>query len=99
MKKQIIGLLTIIVLVLFTATGASAMGSKPPKIFDNYVSIGDSITHGFQSGAVDETRQPTAYPALLANKMGTTFNLPLLKFPGYLVNIEEIGRASCRERV
>lgn len=90
MRKQLIGLLTIIGLVMLTAAGVSAMGTKPPKIFDNYVSIGDSITHGFQSGAVDETRQPTAYPALLANKMGTPFNLPLLKFPGYLVNIEDV---------
>lgn len=39
------------------------------------------------SGAVDETRQNTAYGCLLADKMNTPFNLPLLKFPGYLVNM------------
>ncbi|MGM0452376.1 MAG: SGNH/GDSL hydrolase family protein [Thermodesulfobacteriota bacterium] len=74
------------------------MGTQPPEepefdgnpLFERYVAIGDSLTHGFQSGAVDETRQPDAYPALLAEKMGTEFNQPLLKFPGYLVNIEDV---------
>jgi len=84
-------------LVLFIANSASAMGTKPPAptfagnpMFERYVSIGDSLTHGFQSGAVDETRQAYAYPALLSKKMGTPCNLPLLKFPGYLINIEDV---------
>jgi lysophospholipase L1-like esterase len=93
MKKQNVLFLTI-VFVLLTTVGAFAMGSQPPapepQIFDRYVSIGDSLTHGFQSGAVDETRQPTTYPNVIAQKMGTEFNQPLLKFPGYLINIEDV---------
>ena len=93
MKKQNVLFLTI-VFVLLTTAGAFAMGSHPPapepQIFDCYVSIGDSLTHGFQSGAVDETRQPTTYPNVIAQKMGTAFNQPLLKFPGYLINIEDV---------
>jgi len=98
MKKNRIFLMAITFLML-TAAGAYAGGDDPPppapepvdpQIFDRYVSIGDSLTHGFQSGAVDETRQPTTYPNLIAAKMGTEFNQPLLKFPGYLINIEDV---------
>lgn len=96
MKKQNVLFLTI-AFVLLTTASAFAWGTQPPappepepQIFDCYVSIGDSLTHGFQSGAVDETRQPTTYPNLIAQKMGTEFNQPLLKFPGYLINIEDV---------
>jgi lysophospholipase L1-like esterase len=95
MKKQNVLFLTI-AFVLLTAASSFAKGTQPPppapepQIFDRYVSIGDSLTHGFQSGAVDETRQPTTYPNLIAQKMATEFNQPLLKFPGYLVNIEDV---------
>ncbi|NOY69400.1 MAG: hypothetical protein GXP53_07915 [Deltaproteobacteria bacterium] len=97
MKKRT--LFIAIILLVFGATSVYALGSKPPApkpsfngnpLFERYVSLGDSLTHGFQSGAVDETRQPKAYPSLIAKKMGTEFNLPLLKFPGYLVNIEDV---------
>ncbi len=87
-----------ICIVLVWSVCAFALGSAPPPppaysgdpMFERYVAIGDSLTHGFQSGAVDETRQPKAYASLVAQKMGTDFNLPLLKFPGYLVNIEDV---------
>jgi hypothetical protein len=97
MKKNRIFLLAITFLMLTVASAYSKGDDPPPppapvdpQIFDCYVSIGDSLTHGFQSGAVDETRQPTTYPNLIAAKMGTEFNQPLLKFPGYLINIEDV---------
>lgn len=70
---------------------STQLNAAVDPLFNRYVAIGDSITHGFQSGSVDETRQPSAYPALLAQLMQTEFNQPLLKFPGYLLNIEDIG--------
>ena len=87
-------------LLLFLFVGNSfEMSSSPPpsssyhnQMFDRYVAIGDSLTHGFQSGAVDETRQAYAWPAFLAKKMNTEFIQPLLRFPGHLVNIEDIAK-------
>jgi len=71
--------------------------AKPVNpIFNHYVAVGDSLTHGFQSGAVDETRQPNSYPALLAKKMQIEFDQPLLKFPGYLINIEDFLKGNIR---
>lgn len=88
-KKGTIFTFTVLFLIL-SAGSVFAMGNQPPPIFNRYVAIGDSLSHGFQSGSVDETRQPDAFPALVANQMGTEFDQPLLKFPGYLVNIEDV---------
>lgn len=63
-------------------------------LFERYVAIGDSITHGFQGGAVDESRQQAIYPVLLAELMQTEFNVPKVKFPGYLVNLEDVGKGT-----
>lgn len=47
--------------------------------FSVYRSLGDSLTHGTQGGkVVDYRSQPQAYPVLLAEQMGTSFELPLL---------------------
>jgi lysophospholipase L1-like esterase len=47
--------------------------------FSIYRSLGDSLTHGTQGGkVVDYRTQPHAYPVLLAEKMGTSFDLALL---------------------
>lgn len=50
--------------------------------FARYVAIGNSITAGFQSGGINASLQQAAYPNLLAQQMGTEFNLPLLNTPG-----------------
>ncbi len=87
--------------IIFVSFSVSLFAFSPPPpepenrdIFDTYVAIGDSLTHGFQSGSVDETRQPFSYPALIAERMATSFTQPLLKFPGYLVNIEDVGKGN-----
>jgi lysophospholipase L1-like esterase len=77
-------------------TDKLAQVTQKEAIFTRYVALGDSITHGFQSGSVDETRQNSAYPCLLAKQMNTSFNVPLLKFPGFLVNIEDIGKGNIK---
>jgi len=47
------------------------------SMFRRYVSLGNSITAGFQSGGINDSTQVRAYPNLLALAMGTSFNLPL----------------------
>lgn len=51
-------------------------------MFTRYVSLGNSITAGFQSGGINATTQNEAYPVLLARAMGTTFYTPLMNLPG-----------------
>jgi lysophospholipase L1-like esterase len=51
--------------------------------FSRYVALGNSITAGFQSGALTEKHQVYSYPNLLAKQMGvSTFVQPLLAYPG-----------------
>ena len=52
------------------------------EIFRNYVSIGNSITAGFQSNGINDSTQRQAYPVLLARAMGTRFAYPALTMPG-----------------
>jgi lysophospholipase L1-like esterase len=51
-------------------------------LFERYVSMGNSITAGFQSGGINEATQVQSYAVLLANAMGTTFYAPLMNVPG-----------------
>jgi GDSL-like Lipase/Acylhydrolase len=58
------------------------------------VAIGDSITHGFQSGAIFKT--PLSYPAMIANAMGwgEQFRYPTYDSPGggLPLNLESLAR-------
>jgi lysophospholipase L1-like esterase len=56
--------------------------SLADPMFTRYVSLGNSITAGFQSGGINATTQNEAYPVLLARAMGTTFYAPLMSAPG-----------------
>ena len=51
-------------------------------LFARYVSFGNSITAGLQSGGINDSTQLRSYAVLLAGQMGTTFNVPLLNKPG-----------------
>jgi lysophospholipase L1-like esterase len=52
-------------------------------MFQRYVSIGNSITAGFQSGGINDSTQRQAYPVLVAAAMGgQPFYYPSLKYPG-----------------
>lgn len=52
-------------------------------MFERYVSIGNSITAGFQSGGIYDTIQAQAYPVLLARAMSTpAFYTPSMAAPG-----------------
>ena len=49
-------------------------------MFARYVSFGNSITAGFQSGGLNDSLQRLAYPVLLARAMGTTFYYPSINY-------------------
>jgi lysophospholipase L1-like esterase len=52
-------------------------------MFERYVSMGNSITAGFQSGGINDSTQLQAYPVLLARAMHSPFFPPLLnRVPG-----------------
>ena len=52
------------------------------SLFDRYVSMGNSITAGFQSGGINDSTQLQSYAVLLATQMGTPFIAPLMARPG-----------------
>src|SRR5439155_4555938 len=51
-------------------------------LFARYVSMGNSVTAGFQSGGILDSTQLPAYPVLLARAMHSPFFPPLLNSPG-----------------
>src|SRR5258705_7624353 len=58
-------------------------GSTPvDPLFDRYVSMGNSITAGFQSGGVNDSTQRQSYAVLLAQRMRPPFFPPPLNKPG-----------------
>jgi GDSL-like lipase/acylhydrolase family protein len=51
-------------------------------LFERYVSMGNSITAGFQSGGILDSTQRQSYAVLLAQAMRSPFFPPLLRRPG-----------------
>ena len=96
----------LLVLALPLAAACKDDALMPPTaadpIFDRYVSMGNSLTAGFQSGGINDSTQREAYPVLLAQAMGTEFTVPFLASPGCpapYVNIFEqtrVGGAAAR---
>ncbi|MEP6622759.1 MAG: SGNH/GDSL hydrolase family protein, partial [bacterium] len=58
--------------------------SSPPNgdIFKSYISIGNSITAGFQSNGINDSTQRQSYAVLLGKQMGTPFHYPSINMPG-----------------
>lgn len=52
------------------------------SLFVRYVAMGNSITAGFQSAGINDSLQSRAYPVLLAQRAGATFNYPAVSKPG-----------------
>ena len=52
------------------------------EMFTSYVALGNSITAGFQSGGINDSTQQASYAAMVADAMGTEFDLPLMAPPG-----------------
>lgn len=59
---------------------ASATPVDP--LFDRYVSMGNSITAGFQSAGINDSTQSQSYAVLLARAMHSPFFAPLMRRPG-----------------
>ena len=59
-------------------------------LFQRYVSVGNSITAGFQSGGINDSVQLQAYPVLLATQMNTDFFIPRLNRPGCPFPIDSV---------
>jgi lysophospholipase L1-like esterase len=51
-------------------------------LFRRYVSLGNSITAGFQSAGINDSTQQRSYAVLLGKAMGTSFNYPRLNGRG-----------------
>ncbi len=51
-------------------------------LFDRYVSMGNSITAGFQSAGINDSTQQRSYAVLLARAMHSPFFVPSLTNPG-----------------
>lgn len=67
--------------------GCSDEELLPPRpdagpLFARVVAIGNSITAGFQSGGINDSTQRQSYAVLVAEAMGTEFDIPLLNPPG-----------------
>lgn len=65
-------------------------------LFQRYVSLGNSITAGYQSGGINDSLQVRAYPVLLAERAGAQFFAPLIARPGcprpFLAPLGSTGR-------
>jgi len=61
---------------------ASPRGSSVDPLFDRYVSMGNSITAGFQANGINATTQQESYAVLLADQMETPFSIPTIRDPG-----------------
>src|SRR5947207_13325942 len=76
-------------LVLAAGGGDEADLIPPPgrpytggSSFQRYVSVGNSITAGFQSAGIDRVTQLQSYAALVASAMGSPYYYPGLNWPG-----------------
>ncbi|HEU0092705.1 MAG TPA: SGNH/GDSL hydrolase family protein, partial [Vicinamibacteria bacterium] len=63
--------------------GAAAVRADAQTNFTTYVSVGDSLAAGFESGSLVETHQNRSVPALIARQAGVQgFQQPLISEPG-----------------
>jgi phospholipase/lecithinase/hemolysin len=63
-------------------------------LFTRYVSLGNSITAGYQSGGINDSTQLQSYANLLAGRMQTPFFMPLMNRPGCAPPIDTLFKAS-----
>ena len=68
-----------------TDKSADVLGPRPTQgdgLFQRYVSLGNSITAGWQSDGINDSTQVQSYAFLLAQQMGTRFAVPFFSKPG-----------------
>jgi lysophospholipase L1-like esterase len=52
------------------------------EVFQRFVTMGNSISAGFQSGGINDSTQGRAFPVLVALGAGADFTIPHLNMPG-----------------
>jgi len=69
---------------LMACSDASNIVTVKPvdPLFKSYVSMGNSITAGFQSAGINDSTQRQSYAVLFAQQVNTHFRIPLLNKPG-----------------
>jgi lysophospholipase L1-like esterase len=101
LKVRLAGLTTLIILTIVLSSCGDFKKSSvvtPPSngslSFASFVSIGNSLTAGYQNGALYESAQIYSFPALIAKQVGvsSSFQQPLIADPGigkrmYLTNL------------
>ena len=71
------------VLAACSSDNNRVLGPTPvDSMFRSYVSLGNSITSGYQSGGIMDSTQKRAYPVLMAQQMRTRFAYPSLQLRG-----------------
>lgn len=86
LRRLTAGLAALLVLALPFVTGCEDGSLNEPQVqndlFTSYVSLGNSITAGFQANGISSTTQQESYAVQLADQMGTSFSIPELRAPG-----------------
>jgi hypothetical protein len=88
--KRLTGLLSLVIFIIifascgdFKKTNVVTPPSNGTLNFTTFVSLGNSLTAGYQSGALFESAQEWSYPADIARETGATnFIQPLMPDPG-----------------
>lgn len=77
--------------ILFLGYGCNDFNELDPPVqnavsgnadFSRFVSIGNSITAGYQSGTIYESAQMYSYGNLIAKQVGTDYQIPYVSDPG-----------------
>jgi lysophospholipase L1-like esterase len=97
MKKYLI-LLTIISALAVTYFGCEDFSKLEAPVvntgsvdFARYVSIGNNLTAGYQSGSLYQSGQMYSFPYLIAKQVGGSFEIPAISDPGSLGRIEIVS--------
>lgn len=97
MKKKLIVIVGVILTSLFLMScedrsELTAPTQPSPNIgtvnFTNFVTIGNSLTAGYQSSSLFESAQMYSYGNLIAQQVGTSFAMPIISDPGSAGRIE-----------
>jgi hypothetical protein len=79
------GAAALITAAVFAACSSSkevTVQTPVDPMFKSYVSLGNSVTAGWQSGGINDSTQVEAYPVIFAHAANTRFAIPSLAKPG-----------------
>ena len=94
LNKYILSAFALLIIATVGCEDYNEVGNSPVNSgeasFRNYVAVGNSLTAGYQSGALYESAQEFSYPNLLARQFnkGENFTQPLISDPGLGARIE-----------